>query len=130
MASCGDIEIASRPPFTPTISAILIMTIFDELEPYYARHLTGRELRQFRKAATAGASRLLTEIIQPNAYRPDRRSYMGVEARMDVAGRSPASSEFQPRRDLGRPPSGKSMGPIQANQIASACQVLSRKVAG
>ena len=60
MASCGDIEIASRPPLTPMISAILIMTIFDELEPYYARHLSGRELRQFQKAGTAGASRLLT----------------------------------------------------------------------
>ena len=36
MASCGDIEIASRPPLTPMISAILNMTIFDELEAYYA----------------------------------------------------------------------------------------------
>ena len=60
------------------ISAILTMTIFAELEAYYAQHLTGRELRQFRKAGTGGACRLVTEIIQPNAYRPDRGTYMGV----------------------------------------------------
>jgi len=53
MASCGDIEIASRPPLTAMISAILTMTIFKELEPHYARHLTGRELRQFHNAAEA-----------------------------------------------------------------------------
>ena len=70
------------------ISAILTMTIFDELEGYYAQHLNGRELGQFRKAETGRPCRLLTEIIQPNAFRPDRGTYMGVEPRMDVAGRS------------------------------------------
>ena len=83
MASCGDIEIASRPPLTSMISAIFTMTIFDELEPYYAQHLSARELRQFHKAEGAGPCGLLTRIIQPNAYRPERRSYMGVEQRMD-----------------------------------------------
>ena len=88
MASCGDIEIASCPPLTAMISAILNMTIFKELEPYYAQHLTGRELRQFHKAAEAGPCRLVTQIIQPNAFRPDRGSYMGVECRADILGRS------------------------------------------
>ena len=69
MASCGDIEIASRPPLTPMISAILTMTIFDELEAYYAQHLTGRELRQFRNAGMGKPCRFLTDVIQPNAYR-------------------------------------------------------------
>ena len=88
MASCGDIEIASRPPLTSMISAILTMKIFDELEAYYAQHLSGRELGQFRTAGTGRPCRLLTQIIQPNAYREDRGTYMGVEPRMDVAGRS------------------------------------------
>eukprot|EP01036_Dinobryon_divergens_P038404 gene38404-50424_t len=88
MASCGDIEIASRPPLTPMISAILTMTIFDELEAHYAKYLTGHELRQFRKAGMGKPCRLLTDVIQLNAYREDRGSYMGVEPRNDVSGRS------------------------------------------
>ena len=99
------------------ISAIFTMTIFDELEPYYAQHLSARELRQFHKAEGAGPCGLLTRIIQPNAYRPERRSYMGVEQRMDVYGRSHLTA-----RDLA---AGKAEWECQSlftNTLRIACQ--------